>query len=116
MGAPSLEKSILIRMRTLTSGSVFTPADFLDLGTRAGVDQALSRLARRGDLRKVARGLYDLPRSQRIWGPLPATPEAVVEALARREGLRVLPAPGPGGPFLTDGRSRKLRVGKTLIT
>lgn len=114
--AQSLEREIRLRMEAQGPGAVFTPADFLDLGTRAAVDQALSRQARRGHLRRVARGLYDLPRSHRIWGPLPAAPEAVVAALARRDGLRVLPPQGPAGPFLTDGRSRRLKVGKALIT
>ncbi|MDE0436651.1 MAG: DUF6088 family protein, partial [Bryobacterales bacterium] len=41
---------------------VCTPKDFLDLGSREAVDQALSRLVRAGRLRRAGRGLYDLPR------------------------------------------------------
>src|SRR6185436_6856004 len=37
-------------------GSVWSPTDFLDLGTRDAVDQSLSRLVRRGFLRGSARG------------------------------------------------------------
>nr|WP_290758957.1 hypothetical protein [Henriciella sp.] len=32
-------------------GAVFTPADFLDLGSRASVDQTLSRLTDQGVIR-----------------------------------------------------------------
>ena len=37
---------------------VFTPADFLDLGTPHAVGMALSRMVSAGKLRRVARGLY----------------------------------------------------------
>jgi len=111
-----LEGLILQRIHAVDPGSVFTPNDFLDIGTRAAVDQALSRSARRGVLRRLARGLYSLPRSHRIWGPLPPPPEAVVAAVARRDGVRVIPAaPGSVNAFLTEGRSRKLRIGKSEI-
>ena len=41
---------------------VCTPKDFLDLGSRYAVDQALSRLAKAGRLRRVSHGLYAAPR------------------------------------------------------
>lgn len=41
---------------------VCTPRDFLDIGSREAVDQALSRLVKAGRLRRVGRGLYDKPR------------------------------------------------------
>nr|WP_172691256.1 DUF6088 family protein [Rhizobium rhizogenes] len=46
------------RARAGGRGSVFTPSDFLDVAARAAVDQALSRLARNGKLRRLTRGLY----------------------------------------------------------
>ncbi len=49
---------IMKRVRAKGRGKwVCTPKDFLDLGSRAAVDQALSRLATSGDLRRVGRGL-----------------------------------------------------------
>ena len=36
----SIDRRILGRIRSQGKGRVFTPADFLDLGTRAAVDQA----------------------------------------------------------------------------
>ena len=114
--AVSLGKNILERIRATGPGAVFTPPDFLDLGTRAAVDQALSRQARRGALQRFARGLYTQARTHRIWGPVPPSPEAVVEALARRDGFRVVPeARGSGKVYFTDGPSRRLRIGKTVI-
>ena len=43
---------------------VCTPKDFLDLGGRHGVDQALSRLVKAGQLRRVGHGLYDKTQVQ----------------------------------------------------
>ncbi|WP_245502738.1 DUF6088 family protein, partial [Mesorhizobium sp. M1A.F.Ca.IN.020.06.1.1] len=44
------------RVRAGGRGRVFTPSDFLDVANRAAVDQALSRLAKQGKLRRLARG------------------------------------------------------------
>ena len=43
-------------------GAIFAPSDLLDLGSRASVDQTLSRLADQGVIRRLTRGLYDYPR------------------------------------------------------
>jgi hypothetical protein len=42
---------------------VWTPLDFGGLGSRDAVDQALSRMVATGDIRRITRGLYDMPRS-----------------------------------------------------
>jgi hypothetical protein len=74
------------------SGKVFTPPDFVDLGSRAAVDQALSRLARAGHLRRVGRGLYDWPRHSQLLGrDAPADVGDVVKAVGRRANLRTAP-------------------------
>jgi len=49
----------MTRLRAGGRGSVFTPGDFLDIAGRAAVDQALSRLAKNGTLRRLARGPFD---------------------------------------------------------
>lgn len=110
----SIDRAILERILNAGPGKVHAPKDFLDLGSRAAVDQALSRNTRAGRLRKVTRGLYDLPWIHRIWGPIASPPEAVVEALARRDNLTVVPDTVTR-TFLTDGRSRRLRHGKSEI-
>ncbi len=53
---------ILSRIYGRGNGCVVTPGDFLDLGSRQAVDLALHRLAKKGTLRRLARGLYDYPR------------------------------------------------------
>ncbi len=81
-----------------------TPRDFLDLVHRRAVDQALSRLVRAGNLRRVGRGLYDLPRiSPVLKQPAPTDVDVAVAVLARRDGIR----------FMPDGATAAHRLGLT---
>lgn len=123
-------KKIMHRVQARGRGEwVCTPTDFLDLGTRASVDQALSRLVKTGVLRRVGRGLYDWPRVSGITKQhVPVDLDSVVSALARRDGIRIMPdglasanrlgltnaVPGRAS-YVTDGASRTLRVdGRTI--
>ena len=84
-------------------GSVFTPKDFLDLGGRDAVDKALSRLATRGEVRRLARGLYEYPREHPELGTLSPDIEKIAKALSGKDRLRLQPAgclrDEPAGPF-----------------
>ena len=53
-------------MHTHGHGWVFSANDFLDLGSRDAVDKTLSRMAATASIRRVARGLYDVPRRHPI--------------------------------------------------
>jgi hypothetical protein len=121
----SLQDTILAAVRRRGRGRVFTAKDFLDLGTRAGVDQALARLARRADLSRLGRGLYHYPRvNPRLGLPVPPDADEVAAALGRRTGSRVVPSGAVAANrlglstqvparavYLTDGRTRRIRVG-----
>ena len=125
-----LADRILDRVSARPKGRwVWTPRDFLDLGSRAAVDQALSRLAREGRLRRIGHGLYDMPRMSRVLkGPAPVDLDAAINALARRDGMRIMPdglvaANGLGltsavpavVTYLTDGHSRSLEIGGRTV-
>lgn len=88
----NLKARVLDRMQQNGKTRVWTPNDFLDLGSRAGVDKALQRLAADGEIRRVDRGLYDVPRINRLTGK-PTSPDytAVIDAVARRDKIRLLP-------------------------
>jgi len=126
--AQSIDTKVFSRIRTSGRGKVFGPRHFLDLGSRHAVDQALSRHARAGTLRKVARGLYELPRTHERFGSVPASTEAIAEAIASRDAVRLQPAGALAANmlglseqvpvrdvYLTDGRSRRLKIGKREI-
>ena len=126
----SLADKVMKRMQAHRHGAwVSTPRDFLDLGSRQAVDQALSRLVRSGRLRRAGRGLYDLPRVSPVLGkPAPTDIDAAVAALARRDGIRCMPdgataahrlglthaVPAKSG-YATDGATRTVAVdGRTI--
>lgn len=58
----SLQQKILKRIKRRGRGSkVFSNKDFLDLGSVANINRALSKLSKFRSIRRVGRGLYDLP-------------------------------------------------------
>lgn len=108
---------------------MFATKDFLDLGSRPAVDQALSRLERGGMIRRISRGMYDTPRWNELLGRTlgPAT-EEVMRAVARRHDLRLQVTGAEAANllglstqvparivYLTDGTSRRLRLGGQVV-
>lgn len=86
-----LKAAILARVKKAGLHSVWTPSDFLDLANRDAVDKTLQRLVGTDQLRRIDRGLYDQPASNRLTGQLNAPdPRAVIDAIARRDQIRVL--------------------------
>lgn len=121
-------RKIQNRLRRKGRGTVFTPKDLLDLGSRAAVDQALGRLARNGFVRRLRFGVYDFPRKSRRLGVLSPSPDAVARAVARKNGSRLQVSGARAANmlglsnqvpahlvFLTDGPSRRVSVGKLVI-
>ena len=108
---------------------VCSPKDFLDLGSREAVDQTLLRLVKAGRLRWVGRGLYDMPRFSKVLKrAAPVDLEAAIAALARRDGIRIMPdglvaanqlgltnAVPAKVSFVTDGHSRTLKIGGRTV-
>ncbi len=127
--ALSLKATILARIKGDTAGTVWTPRDFLDLGTCASVDKTLQRLTHAGNLRRVARGLYDKPSFNRLTQRSnPPDLQRVVEAIARRDQIRVLVDGMTAANDLgltnavpakvvvhTDSRPRSMSLGKLRI-
>ena len=123
-------KSILIqRINQATKGTVWSPADFLDLGTREAIDKTLQRMTYNHELRRIDRGLYDLPQINSLTGKMTAPDYyKVIEAIARRDQIRVLidgltcaNELGLTNAVLgkvivhTDGRLRSIKLGNLTI-
>jgi hypothetical protein len=124
---PIAEK-ILGRLHT-RAGEAVPTVDFLDLGTRSAVDQALARLVRRQTIRRIGRGLYELPRMGSLLNqPLIQSPDDLVRVWARKNGLRVVPSGAHAANLLglstqvpakivyyTNGRTQNLSLGPYSI-
>lgn len=124
----SVDTLVLQRIESHGSGWAFTPGDFADLGTRTAVATALKRHKAAGHIRLLGRGLYDVPRQHAVLGTLWPAIETVAQALARKDGLRLQPSGVYAANllglseqvpakvvYLTDGATRKVRVGPTEI-
>ena len=126
--AQSIDNRVLSRIYGSGMGSVCTPAHFQDLGSPTAVRLTLMRHARAGIIRRLTRGVYDYPRRDSQLGLLSPSVDAVVRALAFRHGIRLQPSGGYAANllglseqvpmrivFLTDGRNRRIQVGKLQI-
>jgi len=124
----SIENKMLHRIAGKKKGWVFAPTHFLDLGNRAAIDQALSRLVRSGDIRRLTRGLYDYPQKHPTLGDVPASVDRIAAALAEKDNLKIQPSGAYAANllglsnqvpakivFLTDGSSRMVQVGNWRI-
>lgn len=125
----SVDTQVLRRIQSHGPGCVLTPHDFADLGTRTAVATALKRHKAAGTIRQLGRGLYDVPRVHRVLGTLWPDIEAISQALARKDGLRLQPTGVYAANllglseqvparvvFLTDGSTRTVKAGPTQIT
>jgi hypothetical protein len=77
----TIDNRIFRRIRSSGDGCVFSPTQFLDLGSRSAVGVVLHRLVKAGKIRRIRRGLYDLPRSHPITGQTAPDIMATVRAL-----------------------------------
>ncbi len=125
----SVSDKILTRIRRQRRGHAFSSKDFLDIGSRASVDHALSALAKTGKIRRVARGIYDYPKvSPDLGGELSPDCDSVARAIARKNGVRIEPTGAWAANllglstqvpakiiYLTNGTSRTYQVGNQKI-
>jgi hypothetical protein len=124
----SIDSRILARIHGRGRGSVFTPGDFLDVGSREAVDLALHRLVKKSTIRRLARGVYDFPEQHAVLGLLSPSAETIARALAGRDQTRLQPAGAYAANtlglseqvpakavFLTDGPTRTVKVGTMTI-
>lgn len=128
---PSLQARLAQRISRLARrepGRVYTPNDFLDLGSPHSVGMALLRLVRAGTLRRIGRGLYDVPRRHPVLGELRPTADDIAQAIARKDGASLQPMEALAANllglseqvparavFLTDGPARIVKVGSLII-
>ena len=125
----TVASTILRRVNGRGRGAVFTAQDFADLASRDTVDQALARLARSGQSRRLDRGVYDLPRTHPRIGPMWPSADAVARAVAKQTDsqLKVSGAAAANAlglstqvpakvEYLTDGPSRSIHIGKLLVS
>lgn len=123
----TLTKQVLEHATGLPEGTPLVAKELLHLGSRAAVDQVLSRLVRRGVLLRVGRGIYVLPVESRFGTRAPSTVK-MVEGLAKQRGETIVSHGAAAANalglttqvpmravYLTSGRSRHLTLGAQTV-
>ena len=124
----STARAVRAAVRKLREGKPFTRERLLEHGSRSAVDRTLSRLVGRGEIQRVARGVFVRPRTSRFVGAVAPDILEVVEAIARNNGetVQVHGAEGarrfglstqvPTSPvFHTSASSRTIRIANIAV-
>lgn len=124
----STAKAIRQRIDAMPVGEPFTPAAFVGCGTRAAIDQALSRLVKAGSIERVTRGVFVHPEVNRFVGNVSPSPLKVAETIAKTTGavvqvhgaeaacrLELTPQVPTQPVFATSGPSKRIRMGNLEI-
>lgn len=113
----------------MPKGRPFAGAVFAQVGSRASINKALSRLVQSGKLERVARGVYMRPKMSMYTGRVVRpSPLAVMEVITKANGetiqihgaeavrrlglstqMQVLPT------FYTSGSTREIKVGNAVV-
>ena len=124
---PSLSSRILEHASTLPEAAPICPGALLHLGSRAAVDQALSRLVRSEQLMRICRGVYMRPIETRfgLCGP---SVEKAIGSLSALWGETIVPCGGAAANvlglttqipvqsvYLTSGPNRRLHFYRLLV-
>jgi hypothetical protein len=124
-----MKLQILRRIEKLPPSSVFSPKDFLNIASRGSVDMTLAGLLKEGRIRRIRRGLYDLPRNNpRLGGELSPDIDEAARAIARSNRWKIVPDKAWAANllgvstqvptkivYLSDGPSKKLPIGRRTV-
>ena len=125
----TMRDQIVARIERLGEGKAFSAKDFLDIASRGTIDMALSGLTRSGTIRRVRRGLYDMPKvSSTLGGKLSPDIDEAARAIARRQRWKIVPDGAWAAnllglstqvpakiTYLTDGPNNEVPIGRRSI-
>jgi hypothetical protein len=120
---------IVARIEQLGLGKAFSAKDFLDIASRTMIDVTLASLAQSGKIRRIKRGLYDMPRiNAALGGKLSPDIDEAAQAIARRQRWKIVPEGAWAANllglstqvpakiiYLTDGPNNEVLIGRRSI-
>lgn len=121
----TMRNQIVARIERLGRGKVFSAKDFLDIASRGTIDVALSDLTHAGMIRRVRRGLYDMPKvNPALGGMLSPDIDEAARAIGRRQRWKIVPEAAWAAnllglstqvpakiTYLTDGPNKEVPIG-----
>ena len=121
----SIDDKVLSKVRKCGRGTIFSSADFTNLGEPKSVLKALERMANAETIIRVARGIYCYPKIEKTLGlgAIYPTFEEIAQYIAKRDKARIVPTGNyalnvlglstqvPANVvFLTDGSPRSITL------
>jgi hypothetical protein len=124
----SIKNKIINRIYGKGRGWCYTPKSFSDLGSPEAIRITLHRLEKKGAIRRLSRGIYEYPKKHPTIGFLSPDPDKIAEAISVRDAIRIRPSGAFAANilglsnqvpakivFLTDGSSRRIKIGPREI-
>jgi hypothetical protein len=125
----TMRDQIVTRIERLGEGKAFSAKDFLDIASRTTIDVTLASLTQSGTIRRIRRGLYDMPRiNAALGGKLSPDIDEAARAIARRQKLKIVPEGAwavnllglstqvPSKIiYLSDGPTNEVQIGRRAI-
>ena len=88
-----VSESINTVIQAFPKGYVFTAKELAGKAASPAIRQALTRLTNAGTIRRLIRGVYQLPRhSALLEGPAPASIDEIAHAIARAHSWTIVPS------------------------
>lgn len=126
--AGSVENQVFNKIKSYKRGAVFFVENFLFAGNAKAVNKALERLVDKGEITRVASGVYTRPKKSKLIGNITPSVEEIASAIAKRDKARIVPTGSFAlnalglstqvplkAVYLTDGAARTVKVGKRTI-
>jgi len=125
----TMRDQIVARIGRLGEGKAFSAKDFLDIASRTTIDVTLASLTLDGKIRRIRRGLYDMPKvNAALGGKLSPDIDEAARAIARRQKWKIVPEGAWAANllglstqvpakiiYLTDGPSNEVPIGRRSI-
>jgi len=125
----TMRNRIVARIERLGAGKAFSAKDFLHIASRTTIDVTLASLALDGKIRRIRRGLYDLPRvNPALGGKLRPDIDDAARAIARKQRWKIVPEGAWAANllglstqvpakivYLTDGPNNEVPIGRRNI-
>lgn len=124
-----ISKQIEKKIKTIPKGTLLLIDDFIEEYDYETARKVLQRLTNDGQLMRLNRGIYYIPKKDDLLGIIKPTAEQIAESIAKRDKARIIPTGSfalhklglttqvpMNVVYLTDGSPRKIRVGNQKIT
>ena len=125
----TIDNKIFTKIKKAKRGTLFFSDNFASFGSTETVRRTLNRLVEKGEIDRVAAGIFVRPEFDKIIGKITPKIEDIADAIARRDRAKIVPTGAYSLNrlglstqvpmkivYLTDGSARNIKVGNYTIS